>query len=591
MESHEPFGTTEKLFGRSQTRRYRGWLRIIIHLVIIFVFLFLLRFHRLDRLENILFDTFQKYIPASSVSPDIILIEISQTALDEIGPWPWPRSYYAVLLRLLDEWKSAAMILDLDLSEPTEPKDDQDLLQVLAKINTPVYLPVDLRSQKEKKFWVHGMPVVVKESAGKMNWVRPIPEFLSHARAVGYRNLSADSDGILRRYEPFLKYEKETYPFFVLPAAYDFLKQRIPPQDAWLPRLDSQGKAVIFWAEGGGVKKFSRYHYSDLIHSFYAMQKGNKPVMDLAKIAGKICIVGLTAGNEAGFNATPLHVSYPALSVYANIVNSVLTGNWIRPAPFWLNVSCLFGIGLVASLLFIILRGAMSLLAGLLLGIGWFLFCFLTFFQGHFWFYGVYPLLLILCLFVFSAIYVQITATREKTQLFHLATRDGLTGLYVIRHFRVIMNQIVRESRLRKEPVSIILFDIDNFKKINDTYGHPAGDMVLKKVAAIVLARIRQRRPFREIDFAARYGGEEFIIMLRKAGLKEAASLTAERLRVEVEKAKFDWEGQIIPVTISLGVATLHPGENVPDPMVHRVDEALYKAKRTGKNRVCNEED
>ncbi|MDD5226839.1 MAG: GGDEF domain-containing protein, partial [Candidatus Omnitrophica bacterium] len=220
---------------------------------------------------------------------------------------------------------------------------------------------------------------------------------------------------------------------------------------------------------------------------------------------------------------------------------------------------------------------------------GWFAFCFGIFAKWHLWFYAVYPALLMFCLFIFSAIYAQIVAMREKSHLFHLATRDGLTELYVIRHFRLIMNQIVREVSARKQPLSVILLDIDNFKKINDTYGHPAGDMVLKKTAALILAFIRKRRPFREVDFAARYGGEEFIIMLRKAGLQEAAGIAAERIRKKIEEAKFEWEGKQIPVTISLGVASRHPGENVPDPMVHRADAALYKAKETGKNRVCME--
>jgi two-component system cell cycle response regulator len=113
--------------------------------------------------------------------------------------------------------------------------------------------------------------------------------------------------------------------------------------------------------------------------------------------------------------------------------------------------------------------------------------------------------------------------------------------------------------------------------------------MVLKKTAAVLLSFIRKRRPFREIDFAARYGGEEFIIVLRKAGLKEAAGVAAERLRKKIEETKFEWEDKQISVTVSLGVAALRPGENVPDSMVRRADAALYKAKEAGKNRVCAE--
>jgi diguanylate cyclase (GGDEF)-like protein len=113
--------------------------------------------------------------------------------------------------------------------------------------------------------------------------------------------------------------------------------------------------------------------------------------------------------------------------------------------------------------------------------------------------------------------------------------------------------------------------------------------MVLKKTAALILSFIRKRRPFREIDFAARYGGEEFILMLRKSSLKEATEIVAERIRKKIEESEFEWEGKPIRVTVSLGVASRHPGENVPDPMVHRADAALYRAKESGKNRVCVE--
>jgi len=372
-------------------------------------------------------------------------------------------------------------------------------------------------------------------------------------------------------------------------VAFDQMKKPIPLSQEWGALEDPQGKVLIPWSEAWD-QGFTRYSYSDLIHSFYAVQKGTRPVIDPGQIAGKICLVGPTTSAAAELKVTPLSIAYPKIGAFAQVLNAALTGNWVYPVSFLGNLLCLLGIGCLATVLFILLSGTWSLVAGLLLVVGWFTFCFVVFAQWHLWFYTVYPALLMLCLFIFSAIYVQANAMREKSHLFHLATRDGLTELYVIRHFRLIMNQIVREVNVRKQSLSVILFDIDDFKKINDTYGHPAGDMVLKKTASVVLAFIRKRRPFREIDFAARYGGEEFIIMLRRAGLKETAGIVAERIRKKIEETKFEWEGKPIRVTVSLGVAVLHPGENVPDPMVHRADAALYKAKKAGKNCVCTED-
>jgi len=588
MSDEELIETTEKLFTRTKFREYRDWMRTGIYLLVTCSFIFLCWAQKLDRFEDIVLDNFLKHTASHRVHPSIVIFKISQETLAEIGSWPWPRRYHAVMARLLDEWKAAAILFDFTFENQTLPQDDLDLGQALAKIKTPLYLPLDLKPQKERKFWIHGMSVVLDKDEGKSSWVHSLPDFERKVKAIGHRRLVSDADGILRRFDPFLSDGKETHPFVALPVAYDFLKKPIPSSSEWNRLADGQGKVIIPWTcrwdEG-----FVYYNYADLIHSFYAIQKGAAPMITPKEIAGKICLVGVVSEGDADFRTTPLDVSYPVLGVYAHVNNSILTGNWIRPAPLWINCLCLFGIGILTSSFFLVLRRTPSLLAGLLLGFGWFLFCFLAFYKWHLWFTMVYPILLILCLFAFSAVYVQITTTDEKSQLFHLATRDGLTDLYVIRHFRLIMNQIVREANVRKEPLSIVLLDIDDFKKVNDTYGHPAGDMVLKKVAGVLTAYIRKHRPFREIDFAARYGGEEFIVMLRKANVKVAVSVAAERIRKKVESMKFEWEGKTIPVTISLGVASLHAGENIPDPMVRRADAALYEAKKTGKNRVCSE--
>ncbi len=585
MTSHEPIEATEKLFTRTKSRAFRDWARFGTYFLIIGIFAFLLGTHRLDRLEDLVRDSFLKHVTWGQVHPGIVLIEISETSLEEIGPWPWPRSYHAIMARLLSEWKAAAIVFDLDWSEPTDPKNDQDLVQSLGKVETSVYLPVDLKPQKEKKFWMHGMPVVLDSGEGKKSWIHAMPEFEKEVRGTGHSFLVPDMDGTLRKFDPFITKGKESHLFLPLRVAFDQMKKPIPSPQEWELLEDFQGKVLIPW-NGAWDRGLTRYNYADLIHSFYSIQKGMRPIVDPAKIAGKICLVGPTAEAATELKITPLSIASPRIDIYAQVLNAALTGNWVRPVPFSGNMFCLLGIGCLATVLFVALSGTGSLIAGLLLALGWLAFCFGVFAKWHLWFYAVYPMLLMLCLFIFSAIYVQITATREKSQLFHLATRDGLTELYVIRHFRLIMNQIVREASVRKQSLSIILLDIDNFKKINDTYGHPAGDMVLKKTAALILAFIRKRRPFREIDFAARYGGEEFIIMLRKAGLQEAAEVAAERIRKKIEETKFEWEGKLIRVTVSLGVAERHSGENVPDAMVHRADAALYKAKEAGKNCV-----
>ncbi len=588
MEEQEPFDSTEKLFTRTRSRRSLDWLRVFIFSLITGLFVIFFMSGTLTRLENMILDIFQRCGGLTQTDPRITLIEINEETMDEIGPWPWPRRYHAVMARLLDQWGAAAILFDFNFPGETDPKDDQDFVQVLASIRAPFYLPVEYRPQKDKKFWLHGLPVVFEKNEGKMVWGHSLQSIEKSARGLGHHFFKNDPDGILRRVDLRLSDGVEEFPYLgVLPAAV-FSGDKSHKTTELKLAEDENGCVLIPWLKDHG-SQFTKCNFSEIIHSYYGIQKGMAPVLSPELIRGKICLVGLTSQSQTLVPMTPLGSETSSLAAHAQVMNAALTGQWIRLVSRFSNLIFLVLVGLMAGLLFMILRGAMSLLAGLFLAVGWVVFAFMVFKYLHLWIFSAHQLLLILTLFVFSAIYVQITAARDRSVLFHLATRDGLTGLYVIRHFRLIMNQIVREVTFRKEPLSIILIDIDHFKNINDTYGHPAGDMILKKVAHTLAAYIRKKRPFSQVDFAARYGGEEFIIMLRKSGLREAVEQVAERLREKVASTRFEWEGKSVQVTISLGVATLRPGENVPDPMVRRADAALYRAKAQGRNRVCSE--
>ncbi len=162
------------------------------------------------------------------------------------------------------------------------------------------------------------------------------------------------------------------------------------------------------------------------------------------------------------------------------------------------------------------------------------------------------------------------------------AIRDGLTGVFNKRHFLSKFKEEFAYAIRHNEATSLILFDIDHFKKVNDTYGHQAGDMVLKRLAEIIAGNLREE------DVLARYGGEEFAIILRNQN-EQRAFVAAERLRRAVEKGEFMWEGQRILVTISLGIATLSQARfQDPADMLREADEFLYESKRGGRNRTTS---
>lgn len=161
-----------------------------------------------------------------------------------------------------------------------------------------------------------------------------------------------------------------------------------------------------------------------------------------------------------------------------------------------------------------------------------------------------------------------------------LATRDGLTGLHNFRFFHERLAHEIERGERYNQPLSLILLDIDFFKKVNDTYGHPAGDRVLKSVASILAASVR------EIDLAARYGGEEFVLLLLNTDA-DGANTIAERIRKNIERCIFDiGEGKTLKITSSMGISSF-PSDAVDQrQMIARADASLYVAKGDGRNRV-----
>lgn len=168
---------------------------------------------------------------------------------------------------------------------------------------------------------------------------------------------------------------------------------------------------------------------------------------------------------------------------------------------------------------------------------------------------------------------------RAREQMRQFAEHDGLTGLW---NHRIIMERLHGEiDRARREgtQLSVILADIDHFKQINDNFGHPTGDLVLKEVSAVFMESVRS------YDWVGRYGGEEFLIILPGSGF-EAACQRAEELREAVETAEIVDGDAMLQVTASFGVASGFPFAEAPEDVIRIVDEALYAAKRSGRNRV-----
>jgi len=160
------------------------------------------------------------------------------------------------------------------------------------------------------------------------------------------------------------------------------------------------------------------------------------------------------------------------------------------------------------------------------------------------------------------------------------ASMDGLTKCFNKSFFNNACELEIKKSKITGSPISIIMFDLDHFKKLNDTYGHDAGDYVLKELAQII-----RNNGVREGDIFARYGGEEFVILLPKTNLKQSFEI-AERMRRSIESFPFSYEDQKLVVTSSIGIADYADGVESGTDLFKRADQALYQSKSNGRNQV-----
>ncbi|NOZ13069.1 MAG: diguanylate cyclase [Acidobacteria bacterium] len=170
---------------------------------------------------------------------------------------------------------------------------------------------------------------------------------------------------------------------------------------------------------------------------------------------------------------------------------------------------------------------------------------------------------------------------QEREQFYRRAVLDMLTGLYNRYYMNAEGVKEVQKAVRYGYPLSVAMMDIDHFKTVNDTHGHPAGDEILEQIGHLI------RQILRDVDIPVRYGGEEFLLILPHTGISGATKL-AERILNRISFYTFRPSGIPVPVTVSIGIAAMRPGDTLAD-MIQRADRELYRAKETGRNRVCTE--
>ena len=296
---------------------------------------------------------------------------------------------------------------------------------------------------------------------------------------------------------------------------------------------------------------------------------------------GKIVYFGTTASSLFDIKTVPVSKNYPGVDVQATYVNNLIDNNFIKHIDKSITVELAVILSLITIL---IVLSENSAIVGAFASLSVYLaYILISYFMMRFfnlWIDIVYPLLSAIFTLIISYIIKYFIKSRDFDRQYMLATTDGLTELYNHRYFKEQMRQMIDSSTRYGTQFSLIILDIDFFKKFNDTFGHQAGDAVLKQVAQTL------KRNVRASDIVCRYGGEEMSIILSNTNYDIALS-TAKKICKRVSSRTFKLpKGKETFVTISLGVSTFPQDGISVEEIIEAADTRLYHAKNTGRNKV-----
>lgn len=556
----------------------------------------------IDGIENKTFDLRQSVISKHrAASKDIVIITIDDAsyeyALDNIGEWPLPRGLYADLVEFVEQQNPRLIAFDMLFvkSAKNNTTDDKKLADVFRKYDN-VFTAMNFDYQSEDLRKPQDLPaklqIKLNDLSNDINFeenaftnYRPIlEEIINNTSNIGTVNISRSNDGILRKAPVLVKYRENFYPQMSFLMAYTATGNSsreltlnengtLTFSDRVIP-LDKNGNAILNWYGARGS-------YQE-IPLYKIIKKMNGENVQLnADFKDKIVFVGMTANSLFDLKTTPTDKLFPGVEVLATYVNNILDNDFVTKAP----VGCTILLSVIISLIigFITLKfvsaSAMIFLT-LLTYMGYTIFTFQMMKHFNLWVDLVSPLIFATIVFIAMLIVKYLIKSKDFEQQYKLATTDGLTGLYNHRYFQEQMTNTLEHSKRYETEFSLIIIDIDYFKKFNDSFGHQCGDRVLRLVAQTL------KRNVRATDIVCRYGGEEMSIILPNIGYQDAI-FTAEKLCKTIAEQNIHTNNdKTAKVTISLGVATYPKDAQTTQDLIKIADDRLYKAKENGRNQV-----
>lgn len=553
-------------------------------------------------LENRSFDIRQNLIINSGhkkANKDIVIVTIDDASyeyiLNKYGEWPMPREIYTKVIELLEQDNPKAIAFDLMFVKSLKSKQDADnkLANTFAKYqnvytamnfdNQSVELRIPVELPDKLKVKVNNLSEVNFESLTYQNCRAILPEIIQSTDKIGMINVSRADDGVIRKMPVFIKYQNDFYPQLAFKLGLSLIGNKdtnftinknsiLKFQDRKI-YLDENGSAILNWyGPTGTYQQIPIYKLIKVIENESAKEYN---------FENKIVYFGTTAASLFDIKTTPTSKLYPGVEVQATYLNNILDNNFIIRVNK--NISLIVAIVLAIITGFIVLNvisPVLITLSFISIYSAYILFGYYLMKFGNYWISIVPAVLLGLLVFVICFVVKYIIKSRDFDQQYKLATTDGLTELYNHRYFQEQMKMQVEQSKRYGTPFSLIIIDIDYFKKFNDKFGHQAGDAVLRQVAQILKTNIRAT------DVACRYGGEEMSIILPNTS-KDLSFVTAEKICKRVANNKFKLNNNDEEnVTISLGVATFPDDGDTASEIIEAADKRLYQSKHNGRNQV-----
>lgn len=581
----------------------------------------------LNTMELKTFDIRQSIVAEKkAVSDEIRIITVDDESyeylINKYGEWPIPRYVYADILDYIESKNPAVVGFDLLFvhSLRNNPGSDEKLASAFGRydnaftainfddrefsVRPPVTLPEKMKSNIEIKS-SNFSPAIYK------NCRSILPQIIERTSNIGHINTAKDDDGITRSVPLFVAYPRyfvdndgkykssnnDLYPYmtFKMALKYIALQKGISDKDIMsdsyiqnnhlkimnslnLP-ISNDGRVMLNWYGDTGLVDNTKFKYIPLWRVVAAINGDDTLAEDTFK--DKVVFIGTSVFSLSDIKSVPTSKYMPGVEIHATLFNNLLDNSLIKELSTITNILIsLILSGIIAFVCFYCTSVAIASLISVIAIVGYLFFSTVIMSCCNIWIWTILPLLLSVISIIVVYITKYILKSRDFELTYKLATTDGLTDLYNHRFFQEQMSMNIADCKRYGRKFSLIMIDIDFFKKFNDTYGHQAGDAVLRGVAHTLKKNVRSS------DVVCRYGGEEMAIILKDTDYNQAY-IAADKICKTIAEKPFkiaaNTEKQ---VTISLGVSTYPENGETTQEMIEFADKGLYAAKENGRNQV-----